>query len=62
MISVDLKDLILKINISKKLVKYNSYLEVFNYLRDIVKEVVMLFLNEHNLKKSESLQLLVELL
>ena len=55
MISVDLKDLILKINISKKLVKYNSYLEVFNYLRDIVKEVVMLFLNEHNLKESESL-------
>ena len=62
MISVDLKDLILKRNISKKLAKNNSYLEVFNYLSDIVKEVVMLFLNEHNLKESESLQLLVELL
>ena len=62
MISMDLNDLILKINTSKKLAKINSYLEVFNYLSDIVKEVVMLFLNEHNLKKSESLQLLVELL
>lgn len=62
MISVDLKDLILKRNISKKLAKNNSYLEVFNYLSDIVKEVIMLFLNEHNLKESESLQLLVELL
>ena len=62
MISMDLNDLILKINTSKKLAKINSYLEVFNYLSDIVKEVIMLFLNEHNLKESESLQLLVELL
>ena len=62
MISVDLKDLILKRNISKKLAKNNSYLGVCNYLSDIVKEVVMLFLNEYNLKETESLQLLVELL
>ena len=62
MISMDLNDLILKINTSKKLVKINSYLEVFNYLSDIVKEVIMLFLNEYNLKETESLQLLVELL
>lgn len=62
MISKGLKDAILEIDRSKKLDKNNSYLDLFNYLNDIEKEEVKLFLNENNLKESESLQLLLELL